>query len=93
MNQKAGLVLLSCLLASPALAAPKTPTDKVVDHFMALDVDGSDSVSYAEYKAMVNARALVRFKAMDANHDGQVSDQEYRQFWLQKKAQWYRLKR
>ena len=86
-------VLLSLLLAAPAQAAVKSSTDKIVDTFMELDADQSDSVSLAEYKAMVNQRAAVRFAEMDANHDGEVSDDEYRQFWQKTKARWYRLKR
>jgi len=85
-------ILLSVLMATPAWAEPKTATDKVVDIFMALG-NGKDSVSYDEYKAMVDRRADERFKQMDANHDGKVSADEYRQFWFKEKAKWYRLKR
>ncbi len=88
-----GAVLLFFLAATPAMAEVETSTDKIVDAFMALDTDASDSVSYDEYKAMVDQRAKARFKAMDANHDGQVTDEEYRAFWRKTKAKWYRLKR
>jgi len=42
---------------------------------------------------MVQQRAKDRFDAMDANHDGQVTPDEYRAFWQLRKSQWYRLKR
>jgi len=81
------------LMASTAAAAPKSATDKVVDTFMELDANHSDSVSYAEYKAMVDQRARLRFIAMDTNRDNEVSEDEYREFWRKTKAKWYRLKR
>ena len=88
-------LLMFCLTVSVsgAWAAPKSSTDKIVDHFMALDADDSDSVSAQEYMAMVNKRAQVRFREMDINRDGEVSDSEYRNFWQKKKAKWYRLER
>ena len=86
-------LLMFCLTASGAWAGPKTSTDKIVDHFMELDGNGSESVSLSEYMAMVNQRARVRFREMDANRNGEVTDAEYRDFWQQKKAQWYRLER
>ena len=86
-------LLMFFLTASGVWAGPKTATDKIVDHFMELDGNGSDSVSYSEYSAMVNQRARVRFREMDGNRDGEVTDEEYRDFWQQKKAQWYRLER
>jgi EF hand len=70
-----------------------TPTDKIVNAFMQLDTDHSNSVSFDEYMAMVQQRAKDRFDAMDANHDGQVTPDEYRAFWQLRKSQWYRLKR
>lgn len=88
-----GSILLCCLLAAPAFAAPKSATDKIVDTFMDLDTNHSGSVSYGEYKAMVDQRARVRFRKMDANRNGSVTDEEYRSFWRQEKAKWYRLKR
>ncbi len=88
-----GAALLCVLAAMPAQAGVKSATDKIADAFMALDQDASDSVSFAEYKAMVDRRASERFKAMDANRDGTVTDEEYREFWRKTKARWYRLKR
>jgi len=86
-------ILLVTLMATPAWAEQKTATDKVVDTFMALDTDSNKAVSYGEYKAMVEQRASERFAQMDANHNGEVSADEYRGFWQKEKAQWYRLKR
>jgi len=86
-------LLMFLMTATGAWAAPKSATDKIVDHFMALDADESDAVSQDEYLAMVNERAKVRFREMDANRDGEVTDMEYRDFWQQKKAKWYRLER
>lgn len=74
-------------------SGPLTSTDKIVKSFMQLDTDKSNAVSFDEYMAMVQQRAKDRFDAMDANHDGQVTPDEYRQFWLHRMAQWYRLKR
>jgi len=88
-----GAIAIFLLATSPGLAAPKSATDKIVDTFMELDRNNSDSVSYAEYKAMVDQRARLRFRKMDANRDGDVSEDEYREFWRQEKAKWYRLKR
>jgi len=87
------VVCVLCMMTAPAFAEIKSATDKIADAFMELDTDQSDSVSYAEYKAMVDSRAESRFKAMDANRDGAVSDEEYREFWRKTKAKWYRLKR
>ncbi len=86
-------LLLCVLAATPALAEVKSSTDKIADAFMQLDLDKSESVSYAEYQQMVNQRARKRFRKMDANHDGQINDAEYRKFWRANKARWYRLKR
>jgi len=79
--------------SAPQPSGPLTSTDKIVKNFMQLDTDKSDAVSFDEYMAMVQQRAKDRFDAMDANHDGQVTPDEYRQFWLHRMAQWYRLKR
>lgn len=88
------LLMFSLTISSAgAWAAPKTATDKIVDRFIELDADESEGVSLDEYLLMVNERAKVRFEEMDANRDGEVSDSEYREFWQQKKAQWYRLER
>ncbi len=87
------VILLLFWAISPALAEVKSATDKIADAFMALDADQSKGVSFTEYNVMVERRAKVRFKAMDANRDGAVSDAEYREFWRKTKAKWYRLKR
>jgi len=86
-------ILLSALLVTPVWAGPKTATDKVVDTFMELDGDSSDGVSFSEYKAMVDQRARERFYQMDADRSGDVTADEYRQFWHKEKNRWYRLKR
>jgi len=78
---------------SSQAGAAETPTDKVVDAFMELDQDDSNGVSMAEYMSMVNRRAKERFSDMDQNHDGEVSEDEYRYFWQSQKAKWYRLHR
>lgn len=83
----------AAVTAADQNSGPKTATDKLVDHFMELDTDGSDSVSMAEYVAMVQKRMEARFAAMDANGDGQVTPEEYREFWKSRMAHWYRLKR
>ena len=75
------------------LSEVKTSTDKIVDTFMNLDLDESEAVSFEEYKTMVDLRALTRFEEMDANGDGEVTDVEYRKFWRENKAKWYRLQR
>jgi len=80
-------------MASQVWAAPMTATDKIVKTFMALDDNGSQSVSLSEYRVMVDQRMRERFRDMDGNRDGQVSADEYRAFWLSKKSQWYRLER
>lgn len=72
---------------------PLTATDKIVNRFMELDRDATESVSFGEYMSMVQARAKARFALMDRNHDGEVSADEYRQFWQAQKSQYYRLKR
>ncbi|MDX8391449.1 MAG: hypothetical protein R8K53_02620 [Mariprofundaceae bacterium] len=72
---------------------PKTATDKIVDKFMLLDIDASAGVSMDEYITIVQQRVMTRFAAMDANRDGEVSEDEYRVFWKSRMAKWYRLKR
>ncbi|MDQ6974753.1 MAG: thymidylate synthase [Mariprofundaceae bacterium] len=74
-------------------AEVKTPTDKIVDTFMALDGDMSDTVSYKEYMVMIKQRTRARFARMDSNHDGEVSAKEYRRFWHNEQSAYYRLKR
>jgi len=74
-------------------AASQTPTDKIVETFMNLDTDMSDSVSPGEYMSMVEERAHDRFARMDRNHDGEVSTDEYRRFWQKEESAYYRLQR
>jgi len=79
----------------PERRGPATATDKIVDRFMALNTNPEESagVDFEEYFAMVQQRALDRFKAMDFNQDEEVTEEEYREFWKAQKAQYYRLKR
>jgi len=72
---------------------PLTATDKIVARFMELDTDVSEAVSFEEYVFMVLERTEARFALMDENQDGEVSADEYRQFWQAQKSQYYRLKR
>lgn len=76
-----------------APSEPLTATDKIVDRFMALDADATESVSLEEYLLMVQERAEARFSLMDSNQDGEVNADEYRLFWRTQKSQYYRLKR
>jgi len=81
---------------APATSKPSgftSATDKIVARFMELDTDMSAGVSFQEYMAMVQKRAEARYAGMDANRDGEVTDEEYRKFWKLRMAQWYRLKR
>jgi len=91
--RKLSAILLMLFVTSPAWAGPKTATDKVVDTFMQLDENGSDGISFREYKAMVDEQASQRFSQMDRNRDGEVGEDEYRRYWLKEKARWYRLQR
>jgi hypothetical protein len=86
-------ILLLLGTANAAWGESLSSTDKIVNAFMELDADINDGVSYEEYTIMVQDRARIRFMAMDANMDEEVSAEEYREFWRQKKAQWYRLNR
>jgi len=100
-----------------ALSEISSTTDKVVEKFMALDLDGMDatdestatnetgtpnttdetvkkkSVSLEEYQIMVLERMNERFKLMDADGDGEVTEEEYRTFWTEQKSQYYRPRR
>ncbi len=87
-----GGIMIIAMWSMQANAAG-TPTDKVVEAFMELDQDASNGVSMPEYMSMVNRRARERFARMDQNHDGEVSEDEYRLFWQTQKAKWYRLHR
>ena len=83
------------LFVQPQLASSEalSATDKVVNKFMALDLDESETVSYEEYKTMVLQRLDERFKQMDANEDGEIDEEEYRNFWTATKSQYYRPRR
>jgi hypothetical protein len=74
---------------------PATATDKIVDRFMALNINPEESigVDFEEYFTMVMQRAMDRFEAMDSDQDDEVTEEEYREFWKAQKAQYYRLKR
>jgi len=90
------MITLACsslAWADDASTGPLTATDKIVDRFMELDTDATEGVSFEEYQLMVQARTEARFALMDENQDGEVSGDEYRQFWKTQKSQYYRLKR
>ena len=74
-------------------SGPKSSTDKIVEKFMALDVDESKGVSMDEYITMVQERVMARYAAMDADANGEVTEDEYRLFWKSRMAKWYRLQR
>ncbi|OIQ00141.1 MAG: hypothetical protein AUK35_03105 [Zetaproteobacteria bacterium CG2_30_46_52] len=80
------LVLLPTLASSEILST----TDKVVAKFMQLDTDESLTVSFEEYEQLVLLRMGERFTAMDTNEDNEISEEEYRAFWTNQKAQYYR---
>jgi len=83
--------------AAAERTGPATATDKIVERFMQLDTDEdpetAGTVSFEEYLSMVLERAQARFESMDADGDGEVTPDEYREFWQSRKAMWYRLKR
>jgi len=85
--------LFALLLPQITAAEILTATDKVVERFMELDLDESESVSFEEYQTMVLQRLDTRFTQMDGDADGEVSDEEYRQFWVDTKSQHYRPRR
>ncbi|MDX8387931.1 MAG: thymidylate synthase [Ghiorsea sp.] len=90
------LVLLgffTFLLPQVATCEIASATDKVVEKFMELDFDASETVSLEEYELMVMERLGERFTQMDANSDYEISEPEYRKFWTQQKAQYYRPRR
>ncbi|MDQ7059181.1 MAG: thymidylate synthase [Ghiorsea sp.] len=88
-------LLVFSWLAIPQIASAKilSATDKVVEKFMALDFDESEGVSWDEYELMVMGRMGDRFNLMDANEDGEISEEEYRTFWTKQKSQYYRPRR
>jgi len=83
------------ILFMPQIVAAEitSATDKVVEKFMALDLDETLTVSFEEYEAMVLERMGERFTLMDTNEDNEISEEEYRTFWTQQKAQYYRPRR
>ena len=89
------LLSIFLLFIQPQLASSKalSATDKVVNKFMALDLNASGSVSYKEYRTMVMQRLARRFRIMDANKDGNVTKKEYRNFWTKTKSRYYRPRR
>ena len=88
-------VIAIFLVAQPQLATAEmaSATDKIVESFMELDFDESESVSYDEYELMVIQRLADRFIEMDTNEDEQISAEEYRAFWTEQKSQYYRPRR
>lgn len=95
-----GLMVLSTMLLVSGNASAEgkieTATDKVVAKFMELNTDPyaePPTVDFEEYMNMVNERAANRFYAMDKDQDGEVTEEEYREFWSREKAKYYRLKR
>jgi len=114
------ICFFSFLAPQVAMSEISSTTDKVVEKFMALDLDGTDetnatgetaaanetgapdatgetikkkSVSLEEYQTMVLERMNERFKLMDADEDGEVTEEEYRKFWTEQKSQYYRPRR
>lgn len=73
------------LQAFPAMAEEGAPKEgKGHRHFEKLDTDGNGSISEAEHLA----GAKTRFKAMDANGDGEVTKEEGRAHFEARKAEW-----
>lgn len=87
------LTLFALLLPQVSTSEVLTPTDKIVEKFMELDLDESESVSFEEYELMVKQRLIDRFNEMDSNDDDEISEEEYRKFWIEKKSQFYRPRR
>ncbi len=87
------ITLMLLLLPRAAAAEVLSATDKVVESFMELDFDESGTVSFDEYELMVMQRLGDRFIAMDADGDEEISEEEYRKFWIEQKSQYYRPRR
>ncbi len=87
------LLCFSLISAQIASAEILSTTDKVVEKFMALDLDETETISLEEYTTMVLERLDERFKLMDADEDGEVTEEEYRTFWIKTKSQYYRPRR
>ncbi len=86
------LSLLPVVLCATAAQADTATTDRLVHRFVQLDRDG-DGVSFEEFMRMIESRARREYSQMDANGDGRVSAAEYRRFWNQRKARYYRVRR
>ncbi|MDX8409718.1 MAG: thymidylate synthase [Mariprofundales bacterium] len=100
MGKRLAAALLICtawIIQSPnagvAASAAPTVSERIVNRFMQLDVDDSDTVSLEEYMEMVSQRGIDRFNAMDRNHNGEVTPDERTRYWKRKQAKWYRLNR
>lgn len=87
------LSLLTFVLPQISTAEILSPTDKIVEKFMELDADESESITFDEYQILVMDRLGNRFIEMDTNGDEQVTAEEYRNFWVDKKSQHYRPRR
>ncbi|MDQ6983912.1 MAG: thymidylate synthase [Ghiorsea sp.] len=87
------LAFLGLMMPQLAISEVLSTTDKVVEKFMELDFDESEGVSWDEYELMVMGRMGDRFNLMDANEDGEISEEEYRTFWTKTKSQYYRPRR
>jgi len=94
------LMILLGAFSTSAVAADEeksfsnmTSTDKIVQKFMELDLDENEGVSFDEYMEMVFERTIKRFPEMDGDGDGEVTSEEYRIFWKNRMAKYYRLKK
>ena len=89
----AGLPAAALAQSEHTTGEAMTATDKIVQHFMDQDIDENGGVSFDEYMEMVYDHAAERFAQMDANGDGEVTSEEYRDFWKTRMAKYYRLKK
>ncbi len=87
------LAFIALLLPQTATSEILSATDKVIQTFMELDLDESETVSFEEYETMVKQRLSERFAEMDSNQDNEISEEEYRNFWVTRKSQYYRPRR
>ncbi|HID37490.1 MAG TPA: thymidylate synthase [Ghiorsea sp.] len=87
------LAFVGLMMPQTATSEILSATDKIVEKFMELDFDESEGVSWDEYKLMVMGRMGDRFNLMDADGDGEISEEEYRTFWTETKSQYYRPRR
>ncbi|MDX8413147.1 MAG: thymidylate synthase [Mariprofundales bacterium] len=93
MGKTVSIVLLLMVITGGTAYASSTVSDRIVQRFMALDEDESDTVTLDEYMGMVADRAEQRFNAMDHNHDGAVDKDERANYWRKQQSKWYRLNR